>query len=130
MPPIHTPLLILIAGPYLSGTDGDLAKVALNRAQLESYAMPIYLRGHLPLVSEWMALPIITQAGGKTHGDEVFTEYQYPVARRLLERCDALLRIPGASRGADSDVAHAKKLGIAVYYDVNAIPICTKENHL
>jgi hypothetical protein len=59
------PLLILIAGPYLSGTDGDPAKIAANRARLESFALPIYEQGHLPVVGEWMALPIIQAAGGR-----------------------------------------------------------------
>src|ERR1700684_2182214 len=78
------PLLVLIAGPYLSGTDGDPAKIAANRARLESLALPISQRGPLPMVGEWMALPIIHAAGGRTEGDEVFRAYQYPVAHRLL----------------------------------------------
>ena len=50
------PLLVLIAGPYLSGTDGDPTKIAANRARLEAAALPIYERGHLPLLGEWLAL--------------------------------------------------------------------------
>jgi hypothetical protein len=116
------PLLILIAGPYMSGTDGDPVKIALNQAQLESFALPIYLRGHLPLVSEWMAMPIVHAAGGKTHGDAVFSTYQTPVAQRLLSRCDAVLRIPGASKGADLDVATAVRLGLPIFESIQAIP--------
>jgi hypothetical protein len=116
------PLLVLIAGPYLSGTDGDPHKIARNRERLESYALPIYARGHLPMVGEWMALPIIHAAGGRTTGDEVFRTYQYPVAHRLLECCDAVLRIPGESRGADLDVARARELGLPVYNDVSELP--------
>jgi hypothetical protein len=116
------PLLVLIAGPYMSGTGGDPIKIAANRERLEKFALPIYRRGHLPLVGEWMALPIIHAAGGKTHGDEVFEMYQYPVARRLIERCDAVLRIPGTSRGADLDVARARQLGLHVFFDVSELP--------
>lgn len=117
------PLLVLIAGPYMSGTDGDPARIAANRAELERHALPIYERGHLPLIGEWMALPIIHSAGGREHGDEVFQAYQYPVAHRLIERCDAVLRLPGASRGADMDVARAQELGLKVVYDVNELPL-------
>lgn len=117
------PLLVLIAGPYMSGTDGDPARIAANRAELERHALPIYERGHLPLIGEWMALPIIHSAGGKEHGDAVFQAYQYPVAHRLIERCDAVLRLPGASRGADMDVARARELGLEVVYDVNELPL-------
>lgn len=113
----------MICGPYLSGTGGDPAKVAANRARLESFALPIYARGHVPLVAEWVALPIIHAAGGRAHGDAVFEAYQYPVAHRLLSRCDAVLRIAGASRGADLDVARARELGLPVYFDVDALPL-------
>jgi hypothetical protein len=122
-PASDRPWLVLIAGPYMSGTDGDPARIAANRAELERQALPIYERGHLPLVGEWMALPIIHSAGGREHGDEVFQAYQYPVAQRLIERCDAVLRLPGASRGADMDVARARELGLPVVYDVNELPL-------
>jgi hypothetical protein len=117
------PLLVLIAGPYLSGTGGDPAKIAANRARLESMALPIYARGHLPVIGEWLALPIIHAAGGREHGDAVFEAYQYPVAHRLLERCDAVLRLPGASRGADLDVERARALGLPVYGSVEELPL-------
>jgi hypothetical protein len=120
--PPSPPLLVLIAGPYMSGTGGDPARIAENRQRLEDQALPIYRRGHLPLVGEWMALPIIHAAGGRVHGDEVFEMYQYPVAHRLIERCDAVLRIPGESRGADMDVARARELGLRVCFDVSELP--------
>jgi hypothetical protein len=116
------PLLVLIAGPYMSGTEGDPARIAANRARLERQALPVYLRGHLPLVGEWLALPIIHAAGGKTLGDAIFQQYQYPVAHRLIERCDAVLRIAGESKGADMDVARARELGLLVCHDVGDLP--------
>jgi hypothetical protein len=116
------PLLVLIAGPYMSGTEGDPARIAANRARLERQALPVYLRGHLPLVGEWLALPIIHAAGGKTFGDAIFQQYQYPVAHRLIERCDAVLRIAGESKGADMDVARARELGLLVCHHVGDLP--------
>jgi hypothetical protein len=116
------PMLILIAGPYLSGTDGDPEEIAANRTRLEAQALPIYERGHLPMVGEWLALPIIHAAGGRAPGDAVFQAYQYPVAHRLIERCDAVLRLPGASRGADMDVARARERGLPVYRAIAEIP--------
>ena len=119
------PLLVLIAGPYLSGTDGDPARIAENRARLEAAALPIYERGHLPMLGEWLALPIIHAAGGQTPGDAVFHAYQYPVSERLLLRCDAVLRLPGASRGADMDVARARARGLPVVHHVDELPLRT-----
>ena len=118
----NKPLLVLIAGPFMSGTGGDPEKIAENRTRLESYALPIYQRGHLPMVGEWLALPIIHGAGGRQPGDGIFETYQYPVAHRLISRCDAVLRIAGASRGADLDVERARELGLAIYHDVAELP--------
>jgi hypothetical protein len=122
-PSPNKPLLVLISGPYLTGTDSNPEKIAANRARLESFALPIYRRGHLPMLGEWLALPIILGAGGKTEGDEVFRAYQYPVAHRLLARCDAVLRVPGDSRGADLDVLRARQLGLPIYTDVCELPL-------
>lgn len=36
----------------------------------------------------------------------------------LIERCDALLRLPGESSGADREVAHAHAFGVPVYRDI------------
>lgn len=116
------PLMILIAGPYMSGTEGDPVKIAANQAQLESFALPLFERGHLPVVSEWMTLPIVKSAGSTVHGDAVFNAYQYPVAQRLLTRCDAVLRIPGDSKGADLDVATARKLGLKIFESIESVP--------
>jgi hypothetical protein len=38
-------------------------KIAANRARLAAFALPIYERGHLPIIAEWLALPIIHAAG-------------------------------------------------------------------
>ena len=35
-----------------------------------------------------------------------------------LEKCDALLRMPGASKGADREMAHARSLQIPVFLDL------------
>jgi hypothetical protein len=46
----------------------------------------------------------------------------YPTAQRLLEHCDAVLRLPGASTGADQDVAIARRRGLPVFNRVEEIP--------
>ena len=115
-------MLIMICGPYTSGTGGNPEKIGANRERLESFALPIYQKGHLPVIGEWFALPIIRAAGGHEIGDDIFREYQYPVAHRLLERCDAVLRLPGQSKGADLDVERARQLGLRIFTDFAAIP--------
>lgn len=46
-----------------------------------------------------------------------------------LEVCDAVLRLPGESPGADREVARAEELGIPVYEDVRKIPRQAKREH-
>ena len=121
-------LLILISGPYLSGTDGDEAKIRKNLEVMEAYALPLFKKGHLGMVGEWAAWPVIKSAGGDTHSSPEFTEYQYPVAHRLLEKCDAILRIPGESRGADLEMEKARQMGKTIFTDLNQVPDASEEN--
>ena len=121
-PTPNRPLIVLIAGPYRSGTDDDPARLAANLRALEAAALPLWRAGHLPMIGEWVALPIIAQAGGAHVADAVHQEFLYPVARRLLARCDAVLRLPGASKGADEDVRLARERGLPVYYHVGEVP--------
>jgi len=116
------PLLILISGPYMSGTNGDEAAIASNLKAMEDYALPIYKKGHLAVVGEWLAWPVIRQAGGDSHSSEQFSEYQYPVAHRLLEKCDAVLRIPGESKGADLEMGKARAIGKIIFNSLEEIP--------
>lgn len=114
--------MILIAGPYRSGTGNDPKLIQENMDRLEAVALPIFRKGHIPMIGEWVANPLIKLAGSKEVGDAIFKEIQYPTAHRLLTKCDAILRIPGASKGADQDVEIAKNLGLKIYYDVDEIP--------
>ena len=115
-------MMILIAGPYRSGTNDDPARMEANLRSLEEYALPIWRAGHVPMIGEWVALPLMGIAGSRRVGDAVYEEIAYPVAGRLIERCDAVLRVPGASTGADQDVLIAKEKGLPVYTSVDAIP--------
>jgi len=109
----------------MSGTNGDEEAIARNLKAMEDYALPIYQKGHLAVVGEWFAWPVIRQAGGDSHSSPQFSAYQYPVAHRLLEKCDAVLRIPGASRGADLEMEKARALGKIIFTSLDEIPNLT-----
>lgn len=109
-------LTILIAGPYRSGTNDDPVLMEQNLRKLEEMALPIFRAGHIPVIGEWFALPLLRTAGSTRPGDAVYEEILYPVAGRLITKCDAVLRIAGASTGADEDVRIAKERGLPVYY--------------
>jgi hypothetical protein len=117
-------MMILIAGPYRSGTDDDPQRMAANLRALEAFALPLYQAGHVPMIGEWVALPLLREAGSTRVGDAVYDEILYPVAGRLIERCDAVLRVPGSSKGADEDVRLARERGLPVYFQVADVPGC------
>ena len=114
-------LFILIAGPYRSGTGGDPELMARNLARLEEAAWPLFRAGHLPVIGEWVALPVLASAGAST-ADPLAEQVMYPAAQRLLARCDAVLRLPGESAGADQDVAIARERGLPVYCRLQDVP--------
>lgn len=116
-------MMILIAGPYRSGTGDDPQKMAANLRRLEEASYPIFQAGHVPMIGEWVALPIWQTAGGQSVGDALYDEILHPTAGRLIERCDAILRLPGDSKGADNDVKLAHERGIPVYYDIADVPV-------
>ena len=116
--------MILVAGPYRSGTGDDPERMAENVRVMERYALPIYRAGHMPVVGEWLALPLVALAGSRKVGDEPFNEIFHPIAERLLERCDAVLRVGGASQGADLMVRIAEARGLAVYRRLSDVPGC------
>ena len=116
------PLMILVAGPYRSGTNDDPALIEANVAAMTQAALDLFRLGHLPVLGEWFALPLIEAAGSTGIGDDVFNEIFHPIAERVLEKCDACLRIGGRSEGADRMVEVARSLGKTVVHDLAAIP--------
>lgn len=116
------PLMILIAGPYRSGTDDDPALIAANVAAMNDMALRVFRAGHLPVLGEWFALPLIEVAGSKHIGDEIFNAIFHPIAHQLVARCDACLRIGGPSQGADEMVASARQHGKRVFDRFEEIP--------
>lgn len=119
--------MILIAGPYRSGANGDPAKMAANVRVMEEYALPLFRAGHTPIVGEWIALPLIALAGSTQVGDAAFDEIFDPVAERLVMHCDAVLRVGGASKGADDMVEAARARGLAVFNALRDVPGCGAE---
>lgn len=115
-------MMILIAGPYRSGTGDDPELIRLNLRRLEEAALPLFRAGHIPVIGEWLALPLLEVAGSTRLGDALWEEIVYPVAHRLLTKCDAVLRLEGNSKGADQDVRIAQELGLPVYYRLADVP--------
>ena len=115
-------LMILVAGPYRSGTNDDPQLIAANVKAMTDTALEVYKMGHMPVLGEWFALPLIEAAGSKETGDEIFNEMFHPVAVQLIDHCDAVLRIGGASAGADEMVSVGKAKGKTIFFHNKEIP--------
>lgn len=90
------PLMILLAGAD---------------EHVQTCAVRLLQAGHLPVTASWP-----TRAG-----EEVSTVDAERYGQLLLGRCDALLRVAGASSQADRLVALAEQKGLAVYHGLEDI---------
>ncbi len=115
-------MMILITGPYRSGTGDDPDKMAANAHEMEAHALPIFRLGHIPVLGEWFALPLVKLAGSTRVDDEAFNEIFHPIAERLLSKCDAVLRVGGPSQGADLMVKTGQEKGLQIYFSLAEIP--------
>ena len=120
-------LLILVAGPYRSGTNDNPDLIEANVKAMTDTALAIYKMGHMPVLGEWFALPLIQAAGSKQVGDEIFNNIFHPIAVKLINHCDAVLRIGGASAGADEMVKVAQEKGKIVFRDKTEIPVMVEK---
>lgn len=115
-------MMILVAGPYRSGTNDDPKLIEANVQAMTQTALQLYRMGHMPVLGEWFALPLIDAAGSKQMGDAIFNEMFHPVAVKLIERCDAVLRIGGPSSGADEMINTGKAKGKIIFQSISEIP--------
>ena len=113
--------MILVAGPYRSGTNDNPHLIEANVKAMTDTALTLYRMGHLPVLGEWFALPLIAAAGSTQTGDDVFNEIFHPVAVQLIDHCDAVRRIGGTSAGADEMVNTGKSKGKIIFYSISEI---------
>lgn len=85
---------------------------------MEETAVAVYRAGHIPILSEWLASPLVSIGDPSASLDTGFTELTHPIAERLLARCDAVVRVDGHAAGADLMVARARLRGIRVFQDL------------
>ncbi len=116
------PLLILVAGPYRSGTNDIPELIEANVRAMTDTALELYKMGHMPVLGEWFALPLIEAAGSKQVGDQIFNDIFHPIAVKLIDHCDAVLRIGGASAGADEMVKTGQAKGKIIFLDKSKVP--------
>jgi hypothetical protein len=95
-------MFIYVAGPY---TKGDVAK---NVQEAIITGNNLRALGHVPFI------PHLTHFWHMIVPHEIGYWYRYDM--EWLEKCDAVFRIGGESKGADAEEARAHELGIPVYH--------------
>ncbi len=71
----------------------------------------------MPVIGVNNARPMIEVAG-----EEHYEALMMPLSLALTQRCDAVLRIGGASNGADREVEAIRALGRQVFTNLSEIP--------
>lgn len=107
---------IMVSGPYTAG-GADAAKRAENLRAMNTAAVELFRRGHVPLIGVNMALPMIEAAG-----ERAFDAIMMPVSLALADRCDACLRVGGPSKGADDEMERFRAAGKPVYAALDDVP--------
>lgn len=98
---------VYVAGPY---TLGD---VAVNVRNAIAAGVELLDAGHTPFIPH--LCHFIHMQAPRPY--ETWIRYDL----EFLPSCDALVRLPGQSAGADGEVIEARKLGLAVYDSVGAL---------
>ncbi len=107
---------IMISHPYRSMSD-DPDVWAANLQAMNEVAVQLFDRGHVPVIGVNAALPIIEAAGS-----DRYDEIMMPLALSLLERCDAVLRVGGYSKGAEEEAERTRATGKPVYFSLEEVP--------
>ncbi|MBM3533022.1 MAG: hypothetical protein FJX60_08315 [Alphaproteobacteria bacterium] len=107
---------VMVSGPYRAGSRTQAERQA-NLDAMNRAAFEVFKRGHVPVIGVNMALPII-----QVMGVESYDEIMMPVSLALVDRCDACLRIGGASKGADDEAERFRAQGKPVYRRLDEIP--------
>lgn len=101
-------MYIYIAGPYTGGAPDGNIRAAVDAAER------LQEKGHTPFI------PHTTFLWGVVHEHDY--EFWMDWCFKWVKKCDALLRIDGASPGGDREVEYAEELGMPVYMDIENIP--------
>lgn len=92
---------IYVAGPYSGGDPVINTRKAIDAGE------QLMTLGYVPFI------PHLTHLWHLINPHDIDFWYEYD--NEWIRKCDALLRLPGESKGADMEVALAFKLGLIVF---------------
>ena len=99
--------IVYVAGPY---TKGD---VALNVRNAVQTGMVIADRGHYPVIPHLTHFMHLMFPKGY--------DYWITLDNIIIPKCDALIQLPGKSKGADKEALLAINYGLQVFIDLRRL---------
>lgn len=105
---------IYVAGPYSGGDP----VINTRNAVLEGEALRVY--GFVPFI------PHLTHLWHLISPRDI--DFWYAYDNEWIKKCDALLRLPGESKGADAEVELALKLGIPIFHSIYELVVEENKN--
>ena len=108
--------LVYVAGKF---TGPNSWAIEQNVRAAEDVGMQIALLG---------AMPVIPHSNTRFFHGTFTDEFWYEGTMELLRRCDAVMLVPGwqKSRGAQTEAAEAKRLGIPVFESLTGLQVMLK----
>ncbi len=109
------PLKVYVASPYGRRIGNSDKQCEDNVQKAIEVGRELIKLGYIPLVAN---LYHFIHAGWADSPDE---DKWLEMCMAWIPACDALLRLPGRSHGADAEVSLAKELGIPVRYNIRGL---------
>lgn len=106
--------LIYIAGPYSNPDPVYNTRIAFM------HGLSIYENTGCPVI-----VPHLTLLGHAMFPRDLEFWYEFDLAQ--VAKCDAVYRFPGASTGADKEVAFAEEHGVPVFLDKGSLYVFVGE---
>jgi len=112
--------LVYIAGP-ITLPKGRFRENAIRACRTAEHI--IYETGAVPLIPHLSVFWAETMRADEHElGNGIYNYQQWiDISMNWLMRCDAVLRMPGKSTGADGEVAYAEAHGIPVFHHVYSL---------
>jgi hypothetical protein len=118
-PPSRVPHLRDQSPTAVQSTEARMILIAgADPESIEAVAAPLFHAGHVPVVGAWFADPLVALWGFDPSADETADHVIDPLTERLLPRCDAILRVGGASEKADAMVGIGRARGLRVFFSL------------
>ena len=117
---------VLILSPFNSGYDAEPEAFATNLKRMEDKSLPLFRCGHVPMIVEWVAIPVWRAEGGERLGDSHYEDVFEATFRRLLGMCDGVLLLSGRMKFEEIVMNAIKKQGKPIYQDLGDVPGCAE----